>query len=132
MGHIHAKLMAQYAVDAAETNKPWERWEFSDEPGRVGWIPCGEVVEWNQDRIYRRKPPAIMINGHEVPEPLREEPMQGQAVCIVDISKSYMVLETQWLGTHEDIRMFDRGFVHSDRRSAELHALALISFTEAK
>ena len=28
MGHIHAAAMAEYAKDAAETNKPWERWEF--------------------------------------------------------------------------------------------------------
>lgn len=25
--HIHAELMAEYAKDAMETDKPWERWE---------------------------------------------------------------------------------------------------------
>ena len=25
MGHIHAATMAEYAKDAAETDKPWER-----------------------------------------------------------------------------------------------------------
>ena len=25
--HVHAALMLQYAKDAMETDKPWERWE---------------------------------------------------------------------------------------------------------
>lgn len=28
MEHIHAAAMAEYAKDALETDRPWERWEF--------------------------------------------------------------------------------------------------------
>lgn len=28
IAHIHYNLMALYAQDAAETDKPWERWQF--------------------------------------------------------------------------------------------------------
>jgi hypothetical protein len=31
MPHKHAKLMALYAEDAAETDKPWERWEYNNQ-----------------------------------------------------------------------------------------------------
>lgn len=29
MKHVHAELMAEYAKDAMETDKPWERWQRS-------------------------------------------------------------------------------------------------------
>ena len=47
MGHIHAAAMAEYAKDALETDKPWERWEFS----------CGisysasQVIWWEQPTV---------------------------------------------------------------------------------
>ena len=31
--HIHADLMMEYAKDAMETDKPWERWEYNDGSG---------------------------------------------------------------------------------------------------
>lgn len=53
-GHPHAELMAEYAKDAAETDRPWERWEirfgsrWHDIDGHPSWLT--EEVE------YRRKP----------------------------------------------------------------------------
>ena len=70
MGHIHAKAMAEYAKDALETDKPWERWQ-------VAYKDSGEVYDlrhnpsWDTDRKYMRKPKFILINGYEVPEPHR-------------------------------------------------------------
>ena len=29
MAHIHAELMAQYAEDAKQHDKPWELWQYS-------------------------------------------------------------------------------------------------------
>ena len=68
MGHIHAELMAEYAKDATETNKPWKRWEvsFSD-----GFIDVKGQPNWSVNHEYRRKPKVILINGHKVPEPCR-------------------------------------------------------------
>lgn len=54
--HPHAALMAEYAKDAAETDKPWERWQYKSRftgewkdlyDGNPGWGECME---------YRRKP----------------------------------------------------------------------------
>ena len=70
MGHIHAAAMAEYAKDAAETDKPWERWEFCHTRGE--YQPLHGHPEWVKDNKYRRKPKVIIINGHEVPEPHRK------------------------------------------------------------
>lgn len=52
--HIHAHAMATFAKDAAETDRPWERWEFhlswsSD------WRQCECTPSWNPTFSYRRK-----------------------------------------------------------------------------
>lgn len=52
-GHPHAALMAEYAKDAAETDKPWERWEMSA-GGR--WYHMSDCPRWETDMQYRRKP----------------------------------------------------------------------------
>ena len=44
--HIHADLMLQYAQDAQETDKPWERWEvYGKITGR--WIPLSECLSFS-------------------------------------------------------------------------------------
>ena len=51
--HKHAALMAEYAKDAAETDKPWERWEW-----RNGgeWAKLSAAFVFYPDTEYRRKP----------------------------------------------------------------------------
>ena len=62
MGHIHAAAMAEYAKDAAETDKPWERWEFSRQNLKYESLMCHP--NWREDGEYRRKPKVILINGN--------------------------------------------------------------------
>ena len=66
MGHIHAAAMAEYAKDAAETDKPWERWEFS-KTGR-DYDSLHEHPSWNPDVKYRRKttPPTPQEIAHRL------------------------------------------------------------------
>lgn len=52
--HKHAKLMALYAQDAAETDKPWERWEYFSEV--YGWEQLKAMPSFHVNRKYRRKP----------------------------------------------------------------------------
>ena len=53
MGHIHAAAMAEYAKDATETDKPWERWEFCHMRGE--YQSLHGHPEWVEDNEYRRK-----------------------------------------------------------------------------
>ena len=70
MGHIHAAAMAEYAKDAIETDMPWERWEVSVTESGDEYRNLLGHPDWAVTRKYRRKPKVILINGHEVPEPL--------------------------------------------------------------
>ena len=56
MKHKHAELMAQYALDAMETNEPWLRWEFYNKT--FGRRIDSHVVtpSWYEQTEYRRKP----------------------------------------------------------------------------
>lgn len=50
--HPHAELMALYAQDAAETDKPWERWEVY----LMGaWTNLVKSPPWERGIKYRRK-----------------------------------------------------------------------------
>lgn len=53
--HPHAELMALYAKDAAETDKPWERWQIWSLSRHI-WNNCTCEVQWSPRCIYRRKP----------------------------------------------------------------------------
>ena len=55
-GHVHAELMAEYALVAKTNPKPWKEFEFKD-PGSVNWIGCSNGTMLFQNwREYRRKP----------------------------------------------------------------------------
>jgi hypothetical protein len=49
--------MAEYAKDAAETEKPWERWEYRYPRQHDEWIPVASGTPlWDINAEYRRKP----------------------------------------------------------------------------
>lgn len=74
----HADLIEQYAQDWKETDTPWERWEYklSDV---TEWYETSTHPIWDDEYEYRRKLPANVINGVEVPTPYRvnENPVEG-------------------------------------------------------
>lgn len=53
--HVHAEAMALYAQDAAETDKPWERWERNLKDLDI-WYGLSTHPTWLRTCTYRRKP----------------------------------------------------------------------------
>ena len=52
--HVHADLMLQYAQDAMETDKPWERWEvYGKITGRWLSLSEGEGLSFISEHQYR-------------------------------------------------------------------------------
>ena len=125
MAHIHAKLMAEYAEDAAETDMPWERWECT----RRGeeYSPLIDHPVWHDGIKYRRKPKVILINGHEVPEPHRTPLKDGEDYWVPNLFCD--TSRYRWQDDDEDNRYLRNGFVHLTREAAEKHFNALKSFT---
>lgn len=130
-GHIHAELMAQYAEDARETKKPWERWEFYEEADKA-WFTVDGSPLWHTEIQYRRKPRTITINGREVPEPMREAPDVGNLYYVVIVSAESVVSNHKWQNDQFDKKWLSRGLIHSTKEAAIAHAEALLSFTEVK
>ena len=127
MKHIHAELMALYAQDAMETDKPWERWEYFDtqvwESIRTG-CPL-----WAPETQYRRKPKTITINGHKVPEPYRGEMRYNQIYYAPHLENSELYDALNWCEDDWDRRVIERGLLHLTKEAARKHAEALLSFT---
>ena len=82
MKHKHAELMMQYAQDAMETHKPWERWEWYVLAIK-SWVTMSSNPDWNTRTEYRRKPKMLRVtleNGEVVswPEPHKGDLNVGQ------------------------------------------------------
>ena len=127
MGHIHAAVMAEYAKDAAETDKPWERWEISITESGDEYRNLLKHPEWAVTRKYRRKPKTILINGHEVPEPCRTPLGDGEVYWTVSLA--YGKTSLHWDNDGVDYSYLKNGFVHLTSEAAEKHFNALKSFT---
>ena len=125
--HIHADLMLQYAQDAQETDKPWERWEvYGTITGR--WIPLCEYDPFMPKLEYRRKPETItvtLVSGEVVswPAPHRTELEYGDIYYFVEVDGSVMAEE--WDCLEWDKRILADGWVHLTEDTAKQHATAL-------
>ena len=128
MGHIHAAAMAEYAKDALETVKPWERWEFSCQ--KQEYKTLWDHPTWHEKNKYRRKHKTILINGHEVPEPHRTPLKDGEVYWALTLFSRATSL--RWKDDDFDNSYLENGFIHLTKEAAEKHFNALKSFTAQK
>ena len=127
MGHIHAELMAQYAEDAKQHDRPWELWQHGD---HEDWVGCTTHPSWYKGHSYRRKPQTIMIGEYEVPEPCREVPETGQKDwAIHPINR---VEPFTWYNSKACHDALESGFVHLTEEAAETHYEAFKSLLTKK
>lgn len=126
MAHIHAELMAQYAEDAKQYDKPWELWQHG-----VGetWTRCTCHPGWNTVNSYRRKPRTVKIGDIEVPEPCKSALEYGQDYYVPLLTTAGASLRT-WNGDKHDAYVLKSNLVHLDFQSAEIHAKALIEISK--
>lgn len=125
-GHPHADLMAK-AAEIAKTNKEWHR-HFECKGSADIWVDMPEntgFCDWGE---YRLKPRFIDINGHQVPEPVREPLEDDQEYWITDIRYAPSVFN--WENNDADYRWLERGIIHLTKEAAESHSSALLSFTQ--
>lgn len=128
-GHPHAELMIQYAQDAMNHRSPELLWEYRTSAGQ-NWKQCIDCPTWQPVYQYRRKPQTININGHEVPEPVRYPLKDGDQYFVPSLSKTNLAWDMIWYSQSPiTISDFKRGLVHTTREAAQLHAMALLSFT---
>ena len=128
MKHKHAELMMQYAQDAMETDKPWERWEF-----RVDlyskWIELTGNTVWYEDIQYRRKPKMISVtlaSGEVVrwPAPHCTELEYGDPYFYFVPTHGDIMLKN-WDCAPGDRTTLSNGYIHLTKEAAEQHSHAL-------
>jgi hypothetical protein len=137
-GHKHAALMLQYAQDAAETVRPWERWENRNptfnRPDQ--WGALIDHPEWNPAIEYRRKPKTIRIGEFDVPEPLT----WAEACKTLTEDSEVWFVGIEFGEPKACMRKFlhvgdvvvNTRTVHTTREAAELHARALLTLLEPR
>ena len=101
--------------------------EFLTDSGR--WLKCANPM-WHSNYTYRIKPTPLVINGIEVPEPLREPLKYEAAYFIPHIGKHEGYVKLNWYEDEEDRRNLANGVIHSCAENAIKHTQALLSFTK--
>ena len=126
--HKHADLMLLYAKDAAETDKPWERWEWRDKID-AEFLTCWQHPSWKLNHDYRRKPQVTKVGRHEFPRPITEAPLAGATVYNVQehfdhtVPHAFQVAEEKFDPSNPFHKWYVRaGLSHLTRAAAQAHA----------
>ena len=122
--HKHAHLMMQYAHDALETDKPWERWELRPR-GSEQWHVCIGRINFNERCEYRRKPRTLTYTV-TIPEPLREAPKRGESYYVMDMSEISLYFLHWWYDDEADRRNLKRGLCFATKEDATAAAKAML------
>lgn len=124
----HADLMMIYAKQAAEMDEPWKLWEWKMNVDNH-WNKLFINPVWDKHTEYRQIPKTININGHEVPEPMRDRPEIGSRYYFVSARIDCSDTQT-WTNDDTDNLRLQLGLCHLTKEAAIAHAKALFSFTE--
>lgn len=119
--HKHAALMLQYAQDAAETDKPWERWEVKVNNGE--WCELNSNPKWFDYWEYRRKPQVIRVGRHEFPKPISNAPLNTINYFLVTAWNGCFDVDADtWVNSKLDNMRLESWRVHLTREAAQAHA----------
>lgn len=97
------------------------------------WWVSNIVLQYldDADREFRIKPETLLINGHEVPAPVRE-PLEyeiGYYVPCVSNKQRFAIFS--WSGSGDDLRLLALGLIHLTPEAAIAHTEAQLSFTRS-
>ena len=120
--HKHAALMLQYAQDWADTDKPWERWEWK---GGRGWYPLASEFAFSIHYEYRRKPPTLTYTV-TIPVPLREAPETGSWYWLAETASDDFTSRVEWEGDGCDHSWLKRGLCFATKEDAIAAAIAML------
>lgn len=122
--------MLLYEQAAAETDKPWERWEFfvaADEYGDDRWVTCGKPLAWIPTIQYRQKVNNVELSHNlDFPNPIQIVPKHGTSYWYLDwYDNRFTVQSTVWISHETDFKRLRAGVCHLNREDAEHHVAVL-------
>ena len=121
--HKHAALMLQYAQDALETDKPWERWEFAASGNKFESL--SNHPYWYEEYEYRRKPRTLTYTV-TMPEPMRGAPEVGSIFYAPAPLSEGLTSVCGWYGDDVDYRLLKRGLCFATKEDAIAAAKAMM------
>jgi hypothetical protein len=99
-----------YAQDAAETTRPWERWEVCIQRE---WYPLSANPVWELTQGYRRKPQVIKVGKWEFPKPINLAPEKDTIYWIVRMSPiGYFPDDLIWNEDKDDFDLLGHHMIH--------------------
>jgi hypothetical protein len=119
----HKEVLRSYYEDDAEVEDSLDGDEY---------IPFSNGV-FNIEHLYRVKQATHLINGIEVPAPMRKSLNQNQPYFVTDIYQKRLYSEFTWNERSFDKGLLGKGLVHLSKESAIANAKAILSIlTEEK
>lgn len=127
----HAELMIIYAKQAAEMDEPWKFCGSGDRQ-KVDGIDLAVISHSRIIGNTAKIPKTININGHEVPDPMREKPKCDSYYWCIDPDRKNGVSKHVWEDDSADNCRLSKGLCHLTSENCIAHARALFSFSEIK
>lgn len=120
MKHVHHDMIVAWAADPSRVVEV--RGKGTDE-----WLISHDPV-WRDYLLYRFKPAEpkyIVVNGIQVPEPVREPLKNDQNYWVADPS-AYDIYGGWWASKALEIQCLSRGLIHLTREAAQTHIDAML------
>ena len=121
--HVHAASMKLYAEDAAETDKPWERWEFAH--AWSYWERMYAHPKWDGRTHYRRRRKMRIVNGFSVPAPKTKAPEHGTKIFAPYITFGMWYFDSKWNNDKLYPELLRRGLIFLNKEDAIANAKAM-------
>ena len=121
MKHVHHDMIVEWAKDTSRAVEVYSG--YMDH-----WRTTISSPTWDPDCQYRFKPAGpkyIVVNGVNVPEPVREPLEDGQRCWLVDISAS-MPTVLYWHDNAHHKHWLSLGLIHLTREAAQTHIDAML------
>ena len=118
MKHVHHDMIVAWAADPSRV---------VEVETDTGWHVLNTPV-WRADSEYRFKPAEpkyIVVNGIQVPEPVREPLEHDQMYWVADPS-GCDVYGGWWASKSLEIQCLSRGLIHLTKEAAQTHIDAML------
>lgn len=121
MKHVHHDLIAEWAKDTSRGVQRYNEWSSQ-------WEDC-PWPNWVLGTRYRFKPAEpkfIVVNGVQVPEPVRGGLVDGQVVWVSSVLDGKPFDFGFDAGVVTDQRWLSLGLIHLTREAAQAHIDAML------
>lgn len=90
------------------------------------WKPLKKDHEsFSANFKYRHVKRTITVNGHEVPEPMKDEPTYDTIYYVPDPTVDNTPWQCRWIGAAKDVALLRLGLCHATMEAAIQHGKAL-------